>query len=409
MGLNEVIGIEIQRASLNEKMTEEGKRDGLVVDPNQASGFELVRSFSPEAVRFTEIQTRMSKGGRASAMTVVPRGSGPYPAVFLLDEECRHLQFPGIVPEEMRVDEFEGRFYARIPLVSHLVGAGFAAAVTTRETLSKESGAMTVRDWIALVQLFESKPTIDPESLFLVATQEFAELALRLAVRFRFAGVVIEAPRDMMFVEAAARAERKKQTAAGNEPEQANPDDGDGQTYFQSESHMIFYAEHGRAVNAPILVVLAKEAPEFDQTRKTLLAAFVAGKAELSAVLLDRWARTRAEPGGQTDTWMPGQEGPLFIPTASKRPNPPVRMHSPFEYDSEQFSRWIGQMTIFLTSHAEAKPMALPRLQQEASVPGRGGLDDAFDRIVGEPATDVDRFGNEVEEDPNLPEPDSPY
>lgn len=415
MDLDEVIGIEIQRVSLHERAREESRVNGLLVDPSQESDFRVIRRFDREAVRFRSIQTRMDQGGWASAMTIVPRGSGPFPAVFILDEECRYLRFPGINSEGRRRDDFEGAVYAQVPLVSHLVGSGFAAAMSTPKTLSKDQGTMTDRDWIALIKLFKSRPGVDQESLFLVATHEFAELALRLAVQFRFAGVVIEAPREMMFIEAAARWEERKQAAAGKSLEQADPssgdehedpDDADRTDYFQSETHMIFYAEHGRMLKAPTLVILAKEAPEFNQTRKTLLAALVAGQADFSAVLLDRWARTLTLPGEPSETWGPSRKDGN---EASGQPGVSTRARSPFRYESDQFSRWIEQMGVFLISHSNSEPQALRLPQQRSPGAGREGIEDAFGQIEGAPATGVDRFDNEEEVDPNLPDPDTGY
>lgn len=418
MDLDEVIGIEIQRVSLSEKLMSDARRERLLIGESQDSGFSLIRRFDPEAVRFRSIQTRMVRGGWASAMTIVPKVSGRPPAVFVLDEECRYLRFPGIRPEETDADDFEGPAYARIPLVSHLVGSGFAAAMATPKTLSKGPDTMTDRDWIALIKLFLGKTRIDQESLFLIATTEFTELALRLAVQFRFAGVVIEAPREMMFVQAAARAERRKQAAAGKASDQAGPSSVDDQEdsdearkmdYFESETHMIFYAEHGRLINAPILVILAKEAPEFDQTRQTLLAALVAGKADFSAVLLDRWPRSLAASGEETDAWIRTQENSMLDPTAPNLAGMPARVRSPFRYDNDQFSRWVEQMNVFLASHSKIKAMALPLSQPQIPGSGPKGFETAFDQITGDQATGTDRFGYEEETDPSLPEQDSPY
>lgn len=412
MALDEVIGIEIQRASLSDKLTGESKRNELLVEEDTEPSFHLTRGFDPEAVRFRSVQTRMVKGGWASAMTIVPTGSGPFPAVFILDEESRYLRFPGIMSEEMTSDDFEGPAYARIPLASHLVGSGFAAAMATPRTSTKGQGTMTDRDWIALIRLFKKTSQIDPESLFLVATHEFAELAFRLAVQFQFAGLVIEAPREMMFVQAAARAERKKQGAAGKSSDPTDPPVGEQEDgnesgrkdYFHSETHMIFYAEHAHGLKAPTLVILAKEAPEFDQTRQTFLAALVAGKVNFSAVLLDRWARTLAAPGEQDEPWIRDQENPRVDAMVSGRVPLPMQVRSPFRYENDQFSRWIAQMHIFLVSHSASKPRNLRPPPVESIGPGRDGLDEAFGQIEGGSTTGSEAY--RAEEDGVINPPD---
>jgi len=384
LDLDEVIGIEIQRTSLSERVMEEGKKTELVVDEDHGTNFGLIRRFDQQVVDYTSIRIRAANGGWANAMMVVPKGFRSPPAVFLMDEECRYLQFLMNLPERADIDDFEGRIYSRIPLGSHLIGSGFAVAFPTPETMSNGKGSMTLEDWIGLIKRFEGKARIDSESLFLVATHEHAELALRLTARMDFAGVVIEAPRKMMFVDSADRLEKResrKKKSAGNRSE---PAEGGGheddwkESFFHSETHMIYYLENARSLKAPALIILAKEAPDFERTKKTWLASLVAAHANFSAVLLDRWARVPMRREAQTRDWIRNEEEPDRIGS----PSGAERHLRVFRYDEEQFERWIAQMGHFLVEHSRTQPRSLPL--PKSNLRKRGGKsDDVFNRLDG--------------------------
>ena len=126
MKLEDVIGIEIQKASLGERAVREGKWNGLVIGEDPESDFTLVRRFDPQYVDYTSIQVRTAKGGWASSMMVIPNGMKTPPVGFVLDEECRYLTFPGNMPDSADIDEWEGRIYSRMPLESQLIGAGLS-------------------------------------------------------------------------------------------------------------------------------------------------------------------------------------------------------------------------------------------------------------------------------------------
>lgn len=123
MKLEDVIGIEIQKVSLGERAVREGKWNGLVIGEDPESDFTLFRRFDPQYVDYTSIQVRVAKGGWVSSMMVIPNGMKVPPAVFVLDEECRYLTFPGNMPDNADIDEWEGRIYSRMPLGSQLIGA----------------------------------------------------------------------------------------------------------------------------------------------------------------------------------------------------------------------------------------------------------------------------------------------
>ena len=126
MKLEDVIGIEIHKASLGERAVREGKWNGLVVGEDPESDFTLVRRFDPQYVDYTSIQVRTAKGGWASSMMVIPNGMKTPPVGFVLDEECRYLAFPGNMPDSADIDEWEGRIYSRMALESQLIGAGLS-------------------------------------------------------------------------------------------------------------------------------------------------------------------------------------------------------------------------------------------------------------------------------------------
>ena len=393
MGLDEVIGIEIQRVSLGDRATQEGRRGGLIIDADEESTFNLVRRFDPQYVDYNSIQVRVTQGGWASAMTVVPNGLKSPPAVFVLDEECKYLRFPGGQPEQVDTDDWEGRVYSRMPLGSQLIGLGFAVAFPTPKTMARSKSPLAVIDWISLIRRFETKARIDPESLFLVATHEHAELAMKLAANIEFAGVVIEAPRELMFVKAAAKTERSeakkgkrsssksdsKETSdvasGGSESgDSVSRDKEEKESFFLSDTHAKYYFSYANSLKEPALIILAKEAPDYLRTRKTLLTSLVAMKADFSAVLLDRWARNPMTSDEQREDWKGNrnaedEEFEESDPLGFSRG--PARDRRMFRYEEDQFEEWVARMENFLISHSKTEPRYLPAPDPRER--GRGG------------------------------------
>ncbi len=359
MALSEVIGIEIGRSSLAERAQQEGTQKGLVLAKAQPSTFRLTRRFDKAYVEFREVQVRTAKAGYISAMTIVPNGQKLPPAAFVLDEECRYLKFPGTIPDEMDTDDFNGPFYGTLPLGSHLIGSGFAVAFPTPRTLRKKEGTVFLADWIALVKRFETEAGIDPGSLFLVATEEHTELALRLAANMTFAGVVIEGPRQMLFAESARKRVEEESKKEKKKPDESTAADAEAPSlgYFESMTHVQFYIHYTRSVKEPMLIILPKNAPEFDQIQKTLLAFLVRAEAPFSAVLIDTWARQRLSQEAMSaaqNQWIGDSDDELQ--TREKR----AHSRLGFRYDEAQFEKWINRMTAFMIEHSKTQPMYLP-------------------------------------------------
>lgn len=388
MNLDDVIGIEIQKTSLGERAVREGKRGDLVIGDDPESDFTLVRRFDAQYVDYSSIQVRAAKGGWASSMMVIPNGLKSPPAVFVLDEECRYLKFQPNMPDSADIDEWEGRSYSRMPLGSQLIGAGFAVGFPSPTTIGERKKPLSVDDWVALIKRFEQKARIDPESFFLAATHEHAELALKVAANMDFAGLVIEAPREMMFVKESEEWKKikadkaKKAESEANSKEASEVADNDPKEdestpienvakkgYFDSEAQLRYYVLYARSVKEPKLIILAKESAEYERTRKTLLTSLVAVKSEFSAVLLDRSARTLMTPGEKREAQKRSrfgydgydedeyEEEQLNGRASERRPS---SAQMAYRYDEELFEQWIGRMNSFLIGHSKTEPQYLP-------------------------------------------------
>ncbi|MEZ5277499.1 MAG: hypothetical protein R3F07_14050 [Opitutaceae bacterium] len=341
LDLRDVIGIEVQRSSVGERAVGEGQTGRLVRDRNRGPEFRIVQTFDPASVRYRSIQIRTARGTWSGAMTVVPKGIKSPPGIFILDEGCAQLQFPGNRPDNVSVDDFDGPVYSRMPLSSHLIGMGFAVALPNPKSITDSDRSRSPADWIALIRQFQKKAVIDPHSLFLVATGANAELAMNLAAGMDFAGVVLEAPGEMMFVEEAGSRKRgpegrQEEGAASSTAKPESPGDAWDGSYFQSEAHMVRYVEYARSIKAPVLVIMAKGTPGYDITRKTLLASFSAVSADISVALL---------------------------PESATVP-PPVKNRDQdrgvLRYDKVQLEQWINRMEAFLITHTRTKPHPLP-------------------------------------------------
>ena len=385
MNLDDVIGIEIRKTSLGERAVLEGKRGDLVIGDVPESDFTLVRRFDPQYVDYTSIQVRASKGGWASSMMVIPNGLKSPPAVFVLDEECRYLEFQPNMPDSADIDEWEGRSYSRMPLGSQLIGAGFAVGFPTPKTMGERKKPLSVEDWTNLIKRFEQKARIDSESFFLAATHEHAELALKVAANMDFAGLVIEAPRELMFAkesdewakimaEKAKKAESESNSKKASEITADDPkdeptpiEDVARKRYFDSEAQLRYYNLYAQSVKEPKLIILAKESAEYERTRKTLLTSLVAVKSDFSAVLLDRSARTLMTPEEKREAQKRSrfgsddddeyEEEQLNGRASERRPSSNQMAYS---YDEALFEQWIGRMNRFLIGHSKTEPQYLP-------------------------------------------------
>lgn len=414
MNLSEVVGIEVPPAAQGSRSQSADAKAGLVIGQRKSDDFPLVLRYDGQSVLYDSTYVKLAQKGLGTVSIVTPLGVKSPPAVLLLDEECQFAELPKEIPDGADLDELEGKVYGNIPLASHLIGAGFAVAVPSRKTMELRE-KMTIADWVGLIKRFQKKTNVEPESLFLVASHENAELAMRLTGSIAFAGVVMEAPREMMFgALAAAReaAERKKEKQSGQVKSKVSESAGEpaeiiapsaaeppGQkNYFSSTMQARFYYTYATRMKIPLLLALVKNSPEFDQVRMTLLTSFVAAKVDFSVVLLEKWLRAPAAKTGEAGLQKPA---PVARPSretggaSGSKEWGETKPPATFAYERDVFRVWVERTENFLIKHSRIKPEALPLASNERDLFGgkrNGGMPD-----FGGSTSSADEGGGDAE------------
>jgi hypothetical protein len=414
--LEAVIAIEVKQTSLDDRTVLAGRARDFV--RGSAPVFRLERSYDSESVSAETVQVRRPKGGWIGGLGIVPILNKRRPVVLLLDEECRLAKLPVNILEDADWALVRADVYGRLPLASQLVGAGYAVLIPMPETFRARP---ELAEWGKLVGQMIKQAHADENSVFLLATHEWAELALRLGAAFKFSGVAIEAPRRLLFRDPkeTAGAKPTPPTTDGAEPQAPSP----GFTSLRQQGEYLAFA---RAQRGPLQVILAQNAPEFDVLRKTLLQSLVAGRSTFSVVLLDTWARNPVKPGGtggRTGQLQPAtgvepvrasapdadadgrtsddsdgasdvgfiseredaQQAPETTASGIKVAQPGARAtfdHGPprdplrFSYDGKGFETWVARTVSFFTSLSAIKPEPVPSPPPDSTtVPGAGRYD----------------------------------
>jgi hypothetical protein len=352
--LQSVLGIHVAPESSNAKAMGPPSRS-LAKAVRQGPKFSAQRGIPANYLVYSSVVFRMPRGAYLEAITArsIAKKS---PGVFVLDPALRSAELPAEFPDGADLDEMVGQQAMRTPLVSHLAGAGFAVAFPSADMLNPD-WKIPLPGWAALLEKFASAKYIDRESVFLLATHEYAELAFRLAATVSLAGVIIEQPRDLMFRDGWETSNPPADSAPAKSS-LPSPNTGPDAADLTPEIARR-YAVLCRQLKSPLLLIVEKDSPHTTLNKQTLLPILSGTKTDFSVALVNHSARKKDQP--------------LQATPASRRAS---KVAERFIYDDEALEQWIARMLNFCHQHAKTKPEALPLPAPRA--PGVPKNDDLF-------------------------------
>ncbi len=337
LSLETVVGQTLPTENADLRMSMSGQSKSLSSGPGNAANFELKRPIDTDSLEYYSVRQRKTGGGMLLATLILPFESKKPACVLILDTSLREIKVvePKLTGSTLRdddvdVDEATGRACLNAPLPSHLVGRGFAIACPTPASISGRK-TTTYDDWIGLAVKIRSQKFLDADSFFILATAEFAQLALSIARQVPCAGVVIQEPTLLFQNELLSKIEGLKTS----EPEVSF-------STAKAELVMQTYVNHFRGLKSPLLLVLVKKSPEEAHTTQLLIPSLIKAEADFRVVSLDGPARVKSDPAISTAR---NQDEKIFLG---------------FNYHRDPTGQWIDRMLAYFVERAKTKPKPIP-------------------------------------------------
>lgn len=169
-----------------------------------------LRKIAPEALSWNQVRVKVPDGPQLPFITCNPKANGPFPIAIILDPEIeaqmeageeeyariiRNLPIERDLPYD---DAYRGRYITNNPLGNLLLSHGVAIVIPVNDSLEKLD-SISVKNWKAIVSNFTSAKQIDAQSLFLVSTKEYAEIAIKIGSAIPFSGIILEEPENGLF------------------------------------------------------------------------------------------------------------------------------------------------------------------------------------------------------------------
>lgn len=194
---------------------------------------------------------------------------------------------------------------------------------------------ISIPDWGAYIREVAKNKDIDPESLFIVATREFADLGFKIALAADLNALVVEEPSVPI----------NSSSVKGTWPP---AEDSDPWAVLEENSRFAYHSILA-SINEDILLIRDRTSPFFLVNNQTLVESFLSARKNFLVNLLDASPRT-AE--------IPLSEFPLerFKPELTQDELAPYH----FEYDNASMSKWTERMLTYLADHTKVDPIPLP-------------------------------------------------
>ena len=202
----------IQKQQIGMFLTEDEKvlMDEYTLGGNVSGANSVMRRIYPPVLSWSETNVKTVSGNRYPFIYCTPNASGPFPTALVLDPEIAQQFAAGLeeynqVVRRMSVEEdppweepYRGRYITHSPIGNQLMCHGVSVIIPIRDSL-ENANEITLEDWKSILEYYSKKKQLDPQSLFLVATKEFAGLAFRLASSYPFIGFMLEEPEEGIF------------------------------------------------------------------------------------------------------------------------------------------------------------------------------------------------------------------
>ena len=266
MNLEEAIGVRVSKHDLSQKISDTLAHDQLLAKVDRKTS--LVIPIGPQYIKVIDTKVSSINIDSVNLTAVLNHQPKKVPAVFLLDSGCLMLEIPQKGKKKVNKED-DVPPYVATPIGSHLISEGFAVGFASKDALSNESKIWD-DEWVDLIRKFSKLGNVDRENVFLVSTFENAELAIRLAGQFYFAGVVIEAPRQVIFrerhVTKSDMNRQRFQESLGVLTKRLTSETSNDSDVIRQR-----YIENVEKLKSPLLIIASQNAPSYQAMKNTLL------------------------------------------------------------------------------------------------------------------------------------------
>ncbi len=262
------------------------------------------------------------------------------PAVFVIDVEAASLSSAPkrtIWGQSKRKENLEkkARYLWTSPFGSNLLAHGFLVAYLVTDDLATLRKAKII-DWLDTFDTVRDLKPVEPNSLFLLSTKEYANLSLYLAARYAFAGFVLEEPQYMLFSRRTYEhiIERSHRLSEEEIWRRTDP--------TREEKYRSVLSD----ISSPILLIRSEDNSAFEFNEKTLIPKLLESNTYFETLTLERQPRWITTFGGE--------RGVMNI-------TPEVR------YDVMSISEWLEGMITYFKMNSSVDTVSVSESRNRAS------------------------------------------
>ena len=331
--------IQNQQHGIEMSEEEQGLLTDYLMGGNVSGSNSVMRRIYPPVLNWLESNIQVSSGISHSFIYCTPNANGPFPTVLLLDPEIAQ-QFEAGQEEYNRVvrsmpvgaglpweEPYRGRYITHSPLGNQLMSHAVSVIIPISKSL-ETADDISIEDWKSVLDFYTNRLELDTKSLFLVATKEFAGLAIRLASSYPFIGLMLEEPEEGIF-------------------ETRFPQDH--VDAVQMIALQETYEASLKDLECPTLIIRHKQNPALNMNDALILKPLLSLKRPLFMSMTDYPFRSLGiQENGDSE--------------ASKNKDPDPR----FSYDAESVKRITLRMLNFIETEGEAPLYLLPETSSDA-------------------------------------------
>lgn len=225
---------------------------------------------------------------------------------------------------------YQAYYSWKSPLGSQLLKRGYQVVFPHPRSLAKLRG-LTFEDWVYLFNELGENNSIDKESLFLMATREYADIASKIAMSTKLNAIVLEEPELPIN---GSKIYSVWTTSNGKSPWDV-----------LHENSKFEYLQITSLIEEKLMIVREKDSSFFEFNNETLISSLLASRKHFVVALLEKNPR-KEKRVLQLERIRP--------PLTSKE----IKSFQ-YEYDPVSMHKWINRALAFLYENAETKPLML--------------------------------------------------
>ena len=275
---------------------------------------------------------RLDSGEKIQLVYGAPKKAKLCPTVFVLDVESNSIAnrsgigFPGM--SKRAKDELKRAGYLlKSPFGSNLLGNGFAVAYIVGDDLQSIRSART-NDWLGIFERVRGLKQVDPNSLFLLSTREYANLSVYLASKYTFSGFILEEPSYLLF-------SRQTYENVIERSDDLSPEEIWSRT---DPSKARRYVEIFSQIHCPIMLIRNEQSDAYAFNDKTLIPKMYEANAYVEQVKID---------------------GPVRNLTTFGSGNGVIDLTPEVSYYVPNVSLWVDEMITYIRMNSSTEAVAL--------------------------------------------------